>query len=718
MNGVISSGPLDLSELSLDPDYDKGLVDIAEAFYLPCMDRCQNYDRIAGYFSSGIYILAWPALPSFVARGGRIRLICSAALSPDDAEAIRDGEAALEDGRLADRLIQQLSAMLEQPHLRQPSAVLAGLVAAGVVDVRVASLTGRASEADKRKFHDKVGIFYDQVGNQVGFRGSMNETYLGLAADGNLESIDVFPSWAGDRDVSRCRSAALRFQQIWDGDAPGVHLRPIPEVALEVFEKEARRAEWELAMEDLAVTSRSQQQTVRGSRLPKLREHQSAGLASWIANGGQGILKHATGSGKTITGLAVSNHVAADHIPTLVTVPSSLLLSQWSEEVRRHFPAAQILRCGDGSTSWRRGLLRKFLTTRWPEEGTGRYVLATLQTAADPDFLAQLQGLSNWLILSDEVHRMGSPSGQLIMNAIEPSFRLGLSATPERAGDPSGTAALLDFFGGIIDPPYGMREAMDAGVLSKYNYHPHAVPLEDHEQERWAELTLEIRRVLARSLSDSDTTMAGALSDPRLRRLLIRRASIIKGAAGKIPMAKHVLKERLNLGDKWLVYCDDVAQMLTLRDELATSGIVSLLYHSNMESDKVATLREFELNGGLLLSIRCLDEGVDIPSATHAMILASSKNPREFIQRRGRVLRTHKGKGAAAIHDAIVTPATSTGTDDQDRLLLGEMARAMEFAQFATNPQCVTDLERICLEAGLDFRDLVAVGEEDDEDGY
>lgn len=717
--GQTTRTPLDLSEIAFDPEYDKGLVDISRTFYLPSMARAQRYDRIAGYFSSGVYILAWPCLPNFVGRAGRIRLVCSAALSAADVQAITEGEAALRDERLASTLIQQIRTMLASPNLRQPAAVLAGLIASGVVEVKVAALSERARASDKRKFHDKVGLFHDQVGNHVGFRGTMNETYLGLAADGNLESIDVFPSWVGDRDAARCASAARRFEQIWTGTAPEIAIRPIPEVALEIFEQEAHRAGWELILEELAVASRLQNQSPSASRLPPLRGHQEAAKRAWVANNNRGVLKHATGSGKTITGLAIADHISRERSTTVVVVPSSLLLAQWTGEIRGRFPGAQLLRCGDGSTSWRRGLLRKFLSTPWSEGASGRYVVATLQTATDPDFVRQLQGDGEWLLIADEVHRMGSASGRTFMDQISPNYRLGLSATPERAGDPEGTMALLEFFGGLIEPPYGLREALADGVLAHYNYSPHRITLSDDEQEDWERLTRKINRAVARLYSGSQQAAGSSLlSDPRLRQLLIDRAKIVKGASAKIPMAIRVLQDQFRLGDKWLVYCDDVDQMLFLRAQLEAVRVRSLIYHSSMIGDKSATLSEFDLNGGILLSIRCLDEGVDIPSATHGLILASSKNPREFIQRRGRLLRTSVGKGDAQIHDAIVTPSASADPQQQDKVLLGEMARAMEFAEFARNPQCITTLERICTAAGLDFRDFLTVGEEDDEDGY
>ncbi len=141
-------------------------------------------------------------------------------------------------------------------------------------------------------------------------------------------------------------------------------------------------------------------------------------------------------------------------------------------------------------------------------------------------------------------------------------------------------------------------------------------------------------------------------------------------------------------------------------------------YHSSMDGDRPATLRWFEQRGGILVAIKCLDEGVDIPSVTHALILASSKNPREFIQRRGRVLRTAPGKALAYVHDAIVLPPAldeSSGERSRDPVTAGELARAVAFAQDADNPACAADLQRIAIDQGIEWRTLLETGVEDED---
>jgi hypothetical protein len=156
-----------------------------------------------------------------------------------------------------------------------------------------------------------------------------------------------------------------------------------------------------------------------------------------------------------------------------------------------------------------------------------------------------------------------------------------------------------------------------------------------------------------------------------------------------------------------------------VREALSQKGIQSMEYHSAMIGDKEQTLRLFEVNGGIVVSIRCLDEGVDIPSVTHALILASSKNPREYVQRRGRVLRRAERKSVAYIHDTIVLPLpTSTAEGEYDPhldIIGGELTRAVEFGKSALNPAAITDLERIALQYSDDYKGLLGAGYEDEE---
>lgn len=704
-----------LADLRLHHSYRKGTHDIARDFYVPCMERASSYDRAVGYFSSTVYALAWGALKEFVLRGGKIRIVCSPALSLSDIEALEEG---YEEAN-AERLRDEVERLLADPRLRKPTRVLAALVAVGALEFRVAFVGPEARE-HRRIFHDKVGIFADSEEARVVFKGSMNETWSGLSLGGNLESVDVYASWLGDaRESLRVDGEVAYFEKLWDGDFPGVKVTPFPEVARDRLIDAADPANWPSLIDEVCTelevleAARSLVTGVRDDER-KLRPHQADALAAWVQQGRRGILEHATGSGKTFTALsAIDDALRKGEVP-LILVPSKLLFEQWEEELRTTLKVpgedGALLRCGNGHMGWRRN---ERLGAFTHPGSRPRVVLAMMPTAATTDFLDSVEQGDHLFVVADEVHRMGSP-GNLSITGLQSGPRLGLSATPRRAGDPEGTVRLFDYFGGIIEPPFTLEDAIEAGVLTRYVYRPYTLNLTDSEQDDWDRLSGQIRQSYAR---DESARQRGQLRDgARVKRLLIERARVAKGAVQKVPLAVDVVREHYCHGQRWLVYCDTQDQLHAVRAALRSAGFDASDYHRGMGADADQTLRHFEVNGGILVSIRCLDEGVDIPQATHALILASSRNPREFIQRRGRVLRKFPGKRLAHVYDALVLPPDSIGDTVDTGLLEGELARAITFGRGAVGYGSVTDLERIAIRFGLDRQSFQQTGYEDDSE--
>ena len=321
--------------------------------------------------------------------------------------------------------------------------------------------------------------------------------------------------------------------------------------------------------------------------------------------------------------------------PAVVLVPSTLLLEQWAREILTEIPEAVVLVCGGGKDTWRSPGRVEGLSANDRNLGK-RIILATLHTASKPEFIKRLRGGEHLFLVCDEVHRSGSSENAKTF-LIDSGPRLGLSATPVRYGDPEGTAALMGYFERIIQPPFTLTDAIKAGRLVPYEYHPNFVRLTPAENEDWAERSKTIRRELAvEGSSGGEVTQMSS----RVKLLLIQRARIAKKAENKISIAASLLTRHFRSGQSWLVYCEDSEQLADLKSVLQERGLPIDEYHTGMTGDPASTLKWFRRYGGILLSIRCLDEGVDIPSVSHALILASSQNPREFIQRRGRVLRT------------------------------------------------------------------------------
>ncbi len=695
------------------PDYSSDADDLVADFYLPALGASVRYDRITGYFRSTVYLLIWRGLVEFVDRGGRIRILCSPELAVEDGDALVRGYRARDSETLSRLLAAELEQMLASRELKSPTQALASLVAAGVVDLRLATVKRVATPEAQRLFHDKVGLFTDASGAILGFRGSANETFFGMSIHGNVESIDAFPSWCGDRDAERAARAATRFERLWSGDEPGVTVSEVPDDLVDRLREAADGVDWREAVAeindaDLVAAARGGSDPPQGRAL---RDHQLTALERWEENGYRGILEHATGAGKTVTGVtAVGRHLQAGG-SAIVVVPSALLLDQWATELEDELGPSGVIvhRCGAGNGAWKE-FLRDWLT----DQDQQRVVVAVTNTAASKPFLAQARHATGLLLVADEVHRLGAPANRQILT-LDADGRLGLSATPERAGDPEGTEALMSYFGGVVHR-YGLVEAVRDGFLTPYRYEVVPVRLTEDEQTDWAELSAKIRKQNAIAMSARGGTQHAR---DTLKRLLIRRSHIAKQAAGKVALARKLVSERYQDGQRWLVYCDDSTQLDAVTEELAAAGLPVTVFHSGMPGDKEATLTSFRVNGGVVVSIKCLDEGVDIPASTHALILASSRNPREFIQRRGRVLRRSEDKTMAHVFDAITLPDGDLDRDGE-ALLWAEVARAAEFASGAVNHEARHTLEEICLEFDVDLRDLherlrvAAAGFEDD----
>ena len=706
-----------LAELPLKTEYRKGDDDIANDFYLPCMSIATRYDRAVGFFNSAIYAIAWPSLKDFVSRNGKMRLICSPVLQPIDVDAIETGYSQRFEEQTSIRLRDEIRYMLSTPYLFKPATVLATLISLDVVDIRIAFM--RKTGRHERLFHDKLGIFSDLSGNAVAFKGSMNETWAGLSADGNLESVDVFLSWEHEREASRVKENEMYFEALWNDkyEHDGITVRKFPGIAREELVNAADAHNWPDLVDEICREMKAAERFEVQSETTtlKLRPHQSASLANWEKQNRRGIFEHATGSGKTITAIAaIKDSLTRREVP-IVLVPSELLLDQWHREMTEHLlkQKPQILRCGAGNGKWHSSGLIEAWTRR--ESEIPRIVLATMQTAASPDFLERVVQGDHLLMIADEVHRVGSPNHQNILS-LQTGPRLGLSATPRRSGDPEGTARIFQYFEGVVPPPFTLQDAIKSGALTPYFYHVHAVTLTPNEEERWDDISKRIRRMAAQGASTKDSD---PMSEVWIKRLLIERARILKQAERKAETAANIVSSNFRRGERWIVYCDDLDQLATVRSELLKQGTESMEYHSAMAGDKEQTIRLLEANGGIVVSIRCLDEGVDIPSVSHALILASSKNPREYIQRRGRVLRRASGKSVAGIHDVLVLPSVSEASEDgQDprlNIIAGEIVRALEFGRSALNPAAITDLERIALRFTNDYKALFDSGYEDEE---
>ena len=254
--------------------------------------------------------------------------------------------------------------------------------------------------------------------------------------------------------------------------------------------------------------------------------------------------------------------------------------------------------------------------------------------------------------------------------------------------------------------------------LSQYFYDFEVADLTAEEKDKWEAVTTKIKRSIARDPSQVKKGLLSNQNSP-LKLLFIQRARIVKSARAKVGISEEVISEKYPENGRWIVYCDTEDQMNDVWNRIRTAHpyVQVLKYHSGMSGpDRDRTISFFEQNPGIVVSIRCLDEGVNIPAADGAIILASSTNPREYIQRRGRVLRKAKGKWTARIIDVLVLPPPGTEGDEIPfSIVRGELARAYKFASSALNVEVTHRLWRVCQEYGVRLDKDVDLGMQEDE---
>jgi len=425
----------------------------------------------------------------------------------------------------------------------------------------------------------------------------------------------------------------------------------------------------------------------------KLRPHQEAGIEAWFKANGRGIFQMATGSGKTVAALAVATKLAQlasskdSKLVIIVAVPYKHLAEQWEREAKTF--CFDPLICYESFDEWAPHFQRKLLGLKLDTENIAFFITVNA-TFSGERFQSLLTSIDvPLLFIADEMHNMGGERIRSVLPA-SAAFRLGLSATPDRHNDDEGTAVIRDYFGPTV-ADYGLAQAIADGTLTRYFYHPVLVEFSDDEMDKYVDLSSRIARQMARIGGSKDET------NDALKFLLIERSRLIGNAEGKIPALKRLLIDRTDSRYN-LVYCGDgsnegersVDRVLRLiGTELGMRANRFTSSESNVERRDI--LERFG-NGDIqaLVAIRCLDEGVDVPRTETAYILASSLNPRQFIQRRGRVLRRAPGKEFAHIYDFIVVPPDGSTFEDasfnsERTLMRRELSRVDEFATSSEN---------------------------------
>jgi len=717
-----------LQQIRLKPEYNTEDHNIIKELYGPCLKLSTRYDRAVGYFRANIYRELGEDLLNFVIRGGKIRIVCSPDIPEPDEIAAREGYDHRYDCDSGDKeatILPILKAMSKNPNESDCLDMLRLLIENGSLDLYIAMRIGGI-------YHRKVGIFSDLYDSYVVFSGSGNETRKAISSLeywGNDEEFDIFRSWGEEFESGKAQSKAKYLQQLFLGGTKNTKVRPLNEVERKYISKFRSHK----TLEDCRLGARMRSSLADKNKTEgiSLYYYQQLAINSWEQANMVGMLSMATGTGKTITALFAIRSLIESGRSVLIVVPSKILLNQWYNSIRNIYPSVPIFLVGGGH-NWKSEPRKRMFVSQTP---LPRIILATMSTAATNDFIQFFQQAVNPVLVADEAHRLGSPANRRILK-IKFKERLGLSATPERLFDPDGDLALTSAFG--ANPVYNLPLSASVKLsendhtevpilgtfLSNYIYDFELVYLELNEQKEWDEITKKINQIIVKNSSKNKNNIYLSEISPILQHLLIRRAKILKNARGKIECAKHVISEKYPAEGHWIIYCEDEVQMNHIANAISehNNHISVIMYHSKMKSDeRDSVLRYIERNPGVVVSIRCLDEGVDIPVIDGALILASSKNPREYIQRRGRVLRRAEGKGNAVIIDSLVLPNIDSKDDPSTiPIVRGELARAWEFANSAKNQDVLHRLWKICQDYGVSIESdsrIALYDEEEQETG-
>jgi superfamily II DNA or RNA helicase len=694
-------------KLKLRTNYSSEADNLYQDFFLPVLTEAVTYRRAVGFFSLAVLLNVPSALSRLVKREGRIELIFGKLVSPDDFEAIRDGMSLpWKEDELPrfDRILEEHAGSLLEYRVR----LLAWLFKSGRLEMKVAVRpTGM--------FHQKIGLLEDGVGDVISFSGSMNETMSALDPRFNSEEITVFRSWIEGQKEYVVNHAAS-FAQLWSGETgSSTVVCGIPEAIQEglTFVSEQFPEAPEVGQEDKQVRVFFDRRTDKATSRPAvpetlhgvpfaMRSHQLDALRAWAGNGYNGILELATGAGKTITAIYAATKTVESNegIALLIAVPYQDLADQWCAELRQF--NILTLRCYGSRAEWEpiaqaylrrnRGNQREFIAIV--------VVNRTLKSEHFQSFARELD-TERLFFIGDECHHHSGKGylGKLLQGA---RFRLGLSATPFHYMDNDANDRLRAVYDRVVFQ-YSLADAVREKVLTPYEYVPVPVELTNQETQEYIDLTDQIARVFAATSKD----MSGSSSE-KLKILLMRRARLIGTAENKLIELERLLDDRRVEGHS-LFYCSDgrmiidddddeigsdaaeVKQRHAVAKALTRRGVrVSPFTSDEARWQRREILRQFrDGDTDALVAIRCLDEGIDVPACRTAYLLASSRNPRQFIQRRGRILRRAPGKDSALIYDfVVVMPSEHPALEDPAiDFLRGELGRVADFARNSLYPQ-------------------------------
>ena len=719
--------------------WNSGRDDLINDFFKPALVNCKLYQRLSGYFSSTTFASVAMEIIDFIESGGKIQLITGPEVSEADKvlleQSVLEREKILSDNFLEDLKDDPDNIKLDFSKLM---AYMLGNIIDGKPQLEIKIAIPKKGPGI---YHQKIGIMKYDNGEKIVFAGSVNETWMGW--NENIENFTVFCSWKeNDTDAQGIIDNQMDFNDLWNNNNSNIYIFDLPQSVKEQLLKIRPKSDEELKKIIQKIKQRDQSNI---SKLPdkpsksriQLKDHQTQAINKWTENNCRGLLEMATGAGKTFTAFGCMNKIQRSHARTLIVIacPQLHLVEQWKSAIRKWNEGVETsekimlvseVTCNSDYYNWKTEFENKLYDFTNPLLGSQNFIsnhmviFTTHDTLALSSFAEKLPQVDNieQMLVIDEVHNVTEESSpkKLLENF---NFRLGLSATPVRHLDEQGTKILKNYFEGIVYV-LDLETAIKQKILCPYQYFPYYVELSQNEMEEYRSLTASIAQIEAKKKKGTYHPKPGDFNP------YLGRANLIANAENKDSKLKEILEiEFSNRLDHTLIYCTNNPSMASKDSPKQLERVQTILSERGITSDSVTWKDKtherldilMDLKKGHLdcvTAINCLDEGVDVPHVHTGIFMASSGNPRQFIQRRGRILRKNEAtnKTSAFIHDILVMPPVTLDMGDdfsliQRKLAAKELLRHKEFASIATNKSdAIHRIKPIAEKFGIDFNAL------------
>lgn len=726
-------------------------------FFSEALCNATQFDIKLGFFSSSAINVLADGFAAFLYNGGKMRMVINDILSMEDKQAIMAGESDVTIPYFDLQNLQVIKDTLSERD-RHFFECLAWLIRNERLELKIVVPKDGEGIA-----HSKCGMFTDGLnriafdGSCNFSRTALisNIENITIFCDWDGKS-DVFRIDDINEDFERTFSGQdnsvnyLKAEEVKDSIVHNFNRKEIGDLLNEEIELIAKRQISDFPKSIQVCLERAKKKVTglieklneypimsineEKPRFPfdEPREYQKLAYENWKANGQKGLFAMATGTGKTLTSLnCLLNIYKKFHFyKALILVPTITLVEQWEEECRK-FNFKHIIKVCSKNLNWTSEVDAIKLKEDFnvADEEPSFIIIATYASFARESIFRELVGFSKktckqLLLIADEAHNMGA--GRILdrLGGVKFLRRIGLSATPKRQFDETGNYAIMDFFGchDGYTFEYDMQEAINNGFLCRYRYYPHLVKLNDSEMAEYMRISLQLAKFFN---ADNENFPK---SDDILMRLLLKRKRIIHKAKNKEAIFREIIHNRYTEKGNLkytLVYVpegakpdDNTSDMFDTAETVATDdyseNLIDVYTQIVQDVSKTTTVKKFTsvVKGRneildkyakgeieVLTSMKCLDEGVDVPRSEMAIFCASTGNPRQFIQRRGRILRKHPDKHLAIIHDLVVAPEINSSMENYNMersLLRGELNRVRDFAVLSENADfAYTELEEV-----------------------